>query len=130
MTNLPPSTGGEAAVRLIRPDSLPWADLGAGGDLAEIKPTVTTEHSTTLGAGFCRFERCRFEWKLTYDECVHVLEGAMEVRHGDDVVRAGPGDVVFLAAGSDVVYDFPDRCLLFYAAYPVDWQERMEAADD
>jgi ethanolamine utilization protein EutQ len=99
-----------------------------GGKRAEIRAVVGPEHSDTLGAGLCRFARVRFDWELTYDECLHVLEGAMEVHRDGEVLRASAGDVVFLPQGSAVTYVFDDECLLFYAAYPVDWQERLEAA--
>ena len=105
----------------------PWEPLGIeGAELAEIKPLVTTEVSTTLGAGFCRFERCSFPWRLTYDECVYVIEGRMEVEQDGVTLVAGPGEVAFVPAGSEVVYSFPERCLLFYTAYPVNWQELLE----
>lgn len=108
----------------------PWQDLGVDGGRADIQPLVTTAHSRTLGAGFARFEDVAFDWTLTYDECIHVLEGEMEVRHDGGTLRAAAGEVVFLPSGSAVTYAFPGACRIFYAAYPVDWQERMEEAGD
>ena len=124
-TEQTPPTGPQ----LLDPDALAWEDLGVDGDRAEIKPTVTPRESRTFGAGFGRFERARFDWRLTYDECVHVLEGEMEVIHDGTTVRATAGQVVFIPAGSDVTYVFPGTCTIFYATYPVDWQERLEAGD-
>jgi len=110
----------------ISPAAEAWEDLGVEGDLAEIKPLVGPERSQSLGAGLCRFERSSFDWTLTYDECIHVLEGAIEVRTGDDRLRAEAGEVLFLPSGTELTYVVEDRCLLFYAAYPVDWQARLE----
>jgi ethanolamine utilization protein EutQ len=105
-----------------------WDDLGVGGDQAEIRAVVGPESSTSIGAGFCRFSNCRFDWELGYDEVIHVIEGEIAVIRGDQVLRGGPGDVLFLPRGSRVTYAIASSCLLFYAAYPVDWQERMESA--
>jgi len=115
--------------RLLDPDARAWEDLGVGGARAEIKPIVTPRESRTFGAGFARFERTRFDWRLTYDESIHVLDGALEVVHAGATVRASAGQVLFLPAGSDVTYVVPEACHLFYVAYPVDWQERLEAGD-
>lgn len=111
--------------------ALAWESLGVdGAALAEIKPVVTKEISSTLGAGFCRFARCSFPWRLVYDECVYVIEGRLEVEHNGQKVIAGPGEVAFVPAGSEVVYSIPDTCLLFYAAYPVNWQELLDVELD
>lgn len=108
----------------------PWEPLGIeNAAVADIKPLVTTDLSRTLGAGLCRFERCRFPWKLTYDECVYVIEGRMEIEQEAGMITARAGDVVFVPSGSEVVYSFPETCLLFYSAYPVDWQERREETE-
>ncbi len=113
---------------LVNAAALPWESLGIdAAALAEIKPLVTADVSTTLGAGLCRFERCSFPWRLSYDECVYVIEGRLEIEHDDELLVAGPGEVVYVPAGADVVYSFPGRCLLFYATYPVNWQELLGA---
>lgn len=117
--------------RLADAAALPWESLGIeDAAAAEIKPLVTSAVSQTIGAGLARFERCSFPWKLTYDECVYVIEGHMEVEFAGETIAARAGEVAFIPSGSDVRYSFPDRCLLFYAAYPVDWQELLEAAGD
>lgn len=119
-------SAGLPAASLLRPSELPWRELGAGGGVSRVCRVVTSEHSDTLGSGLCLFERCSFPWRLTYDECVHVLEGEMEVEVEGESLRAGVGDVVFLRAGSEVTYRFAERCRLFYATYPVNWDELLE----
>jgi ethanolamine utilization protein EutQ len=104
-----------------------WEPLGIeDAGLAEIKPLVTVDESSTLGAGLCRFDRCSFPWQLSYDECIYVIDGRMEVEHDGKTIVAESGDVAFVPSGSSVTYSFPRSCLLFYAAYPVDWQEHLE----
>jgi ethanolamine utilization protein EutQ len=113
---------------VLRPADIPWEELGVEGEQAQIRPVVGTDVSDSMAAGLCRFTRTRFAWQLTYDECIHVLEGRMEVRReGEPPLVADAGEVIHLPRGSDVEYVIADRCVLFYAAYPVDWQERMEA---
>lgn len=112
---------------VFRADTRAWEQLGIDDAVtAEIKPLVTSDVSTTLGAGLCRFERCRFPWQLTYDECIYVIEGWMEVETEAEAIVATAGDVAYIPSGTSVVYSFPDQCLLFYAAYPANWQELLE----
>jgi ethanolamine utilization protein EutQ (cupin superfamily) len=113
------------AAAVISPASQTWEDLGVGGELAEIKVLVGPDRSESFGLGLCRFSRVSFDWTLSYDECVHVLEGAMEVRIGDDVLRAESGELLFLPNGTELTYVVDDHCVLSYTAYPVDWQERL-----
>lgn len=112
------------------PGALPWQDLGIEGLRAEIQPVVTDAHSKTLAAGFGRFEPGEFRWTLPYDECVHVLEGRVEVRWEGGSASAGPGEVLLVPCGSEVVYAFPEPCRLFYAAYPANWQQLVEERRD
>lgn len=116
---------------LVRPGDLTYEPLGIeGATLAETGAAVGPGQSQTLGCGFARFEACAFRWKLSYDETVYVIEGALEVRRDGELLAAGPGDVVFVPRGSSVEYRIPGRCVLFYATYPVDWAAAQSAQQD
>ncbi len=115
---------------VIEGGSVRFEPLGIESALrAEIGEAVGADRSSTLGAGFARFEGCRFPWTLSYDETVYVIEGSMTVMSMGRELTAGPGDVVFLPEGSEVEYRFEDPCLLFYATYPVDWSAAQETRD-
>lgn len=114
---------------VARPGEGTWEDLGAGGTRSEIMSLVGPDRSDSIAAGLCVFEDARFDWKLTYDEVIHVLDGRVEVHAGEQLLRGETGDVLFLPRDTQVTYVFPGVCRLFFAAYPADWQERLEAAD-
>lgn len=105
------------------PEKIAWQPLGLDGE-AVVRTVIGPEQSRTLGAGLGRFRDIEFEWKLDYDEVIHVLSGRVEVQHAGGVERGGPGDVVFVPAGNTVTYRFLGDCRLFFATYPVDWEER------
>ena len=79
------------------------------------------QDSSTIGCGLGRFEACAFPWRLTYDECLFVVSGEMEILSEGRAYHAGAGDSLFLPKGIDVEYRFREPCLLFYATYPVNW---------
>ena len=82
---------------------------------------VDAETSTTLGAGIEILENVRLPWTVTYDEVLFIKEGAMTVHAGGRAIACAEGDIVWLPAGTSLVYDAPERCAYFYALYPVDW---------
>lgn len=107
---------------VVRVKDLGFAPLGIpDASLAEVAQAIGPEHSSTIGCGFARFAGCRLPWELTYDECIHVLEGTMRVAVRGEELLAGPGDVLFLPRGSKVEYRFEQACTVFFATYPVDW---------
>lgn len=115
---------------LVRPTGLAYEPLGiADAVRAELAPAIGPGESATLGCGFALFEDCTFPWRLSYDECVYILEGRMELEMGDATLTAEAGDVVFLPEGSDVRYRFQGPCRLFYSTYPADWARTREASD-
>lgn len=96
--------------------------------IAEIGEAIGVDRSSTVGSGFARFEACQFPWVLSYDETVYVIDGAMTVVSQGRELVAAAGDVMFLPKGSEVEYRIEDRCLLFYATFPVDWGAAQAAA--
>lgn len=110
----------------VRSATVEWESLGLESGRGEIQTLITDEHSAGVALGLCRFERCSFPWKLTYDECLYVLEGWLEVHEGENVARAESGEALFIARGSEVVYSIPERCLALFAVHPANWQATME----
>jgi ethanolamine utilization protein EutQ len=115
--------------KLIRADDLDWVDVpgraGAGASMADV---VTAEDTARMACGFIRMDDgVRIKRRIAYDELVYVIEGRMEVRTGDELQVAGPGDCVLLPEGvvSDVRWTQSSFCL--FAIAPGDWRSRIEA---
>lgn len=109
-----------------RPEEVAWESLGLDGEAA-VRTVIGTRDSRTLGAGLGRFRDIEFEWELGYDEVIYVLSGGVEVKHAGGVERGGPGDILFVPSGNTVTYRFAGDCEVFFATYPVDWEERTGA---
>lgn len=116
---------------VVRNRELSFAPLGVdGAPGAELAEALGADRSSTLGAGFARFEECRFPWTLAYDELVYVIGGEVRVRSEGELLTATAGDVLFLPNGSTVEYEFPGACSLFFVTYPVNWAAAIEEAVD
>jgi len=86
---------------------------------------INASASSTLGAGIETLENTRIEWTVTYDEVLFIHKGRITIRSADKVFDCEPGDIVWLPNGTSLVYDAPERCVYFYALYPVDWAARQ-----
>ena len=89
-------------------------------DKASVLALVNVSNSETLGAGIGIFDAgCHVPWTVTYDEILFIHEGQFKLRVGDDVFNAGPGDSLWIPAGTELVYDAPKAVTFFYAVAPV-----------
>lgn len=93
------------------------------GDQAEAAPFCGEADGVELGAGYGRLTNARFPWTIRYDEVLLVVEGELTVHAGGAALTAGPGDSVFLPAGTALEYE-AERALIFYAIHPADWASR------
>ena len=62
-----------------------------------------------MSAGFLVIENSKFDWELTYEEIDYVIEGTLTVEINGKTYTAYPGDVLFVPAGSKVVWGSPDK---------------------
>lgn len=84
---------------------------------------VITSHEGNLGAGFMTYDRSKLPWYLTYDEVDYVLEGEFHLEVNNQVIKAGPGDVIYIPKNSQVVFSSPSYAKVFYVTYPSNWSE-------
>lgn len=99
-------------------------DTGTPGANAYYQEVVGKEESK-ISAGFLVIDRSDFRWKLTYDEIDYVIEGTLTVTLNGRTFTAHAGDVLFVPAGSEVVWGSPDRARIFYATYPSNWADLL-----
>ncbi|MDA8226187.1 MAG: cupin domain-containing protein [Desulfitobacterium hafniense] len=84
---------------------------------------VVTSREGNLAAGFMTFERSSLPWFLTYDEVDYVVEGEFHLQVDNKLIKAGPGDVIYIPKHSKVVFSSPNFTKVFYVTYPANWAE-------
>jgi ethanolamine utilization protein EutQ (cupin superfamily) len=83
-------------------------------------PVVNAGFAKSMGAGFATFKDCSLEHTVTgYDEVLYVISGSMSLRQGDKRWRAGPGEMLWIAADETFVYEADEPCVTFYSTCPL-----------
>ena len=72
-----------------------------------------------LGGGIGVFENCNIAWTVTYDEILYGIDGTLEIHIGDSVHEVGPGDIMWLPAGTELAYVASAPAKFFFAVAPV-----------
>jgi ethanolamine utilization protein EutQ len=88
-------------------------------------------NSDSMSVGFARYAPGQSnEWIVTYDEALIVTKGAFTVTSADGIeTTAHVGEVVFLRAGTPVVYSAKDEgAEVVYVTYP-HWMEAQGASE-
>ena len=103
-------------VKLFRKDEGQFAP-GANGIAAH--GLINAGFSKRLGAGVGVFEQCSVAWTPDYDEVLFIIDGELRLGIGDKTYVARAGDVIWIPAGTAVVYEAKVRTPFFYAVSPV-----------
>lgn len=93
-----------------------------------LRDVVTQGDGSPMAAGYMALDATQpgggvFPWTLTYDEVDIVLEGELVITRGDEQVRGGPGDVIFIPKGSAITFGTPSYARFVYVAHPANWSE-------
>ncbi|MCB9136017.1 MAG: cupin domain-containing protein [Anaerolineales bacterium] len=99
------------------------------GTNTRLKDVITTGDRGPMGAGFMALEAPpggvgQMAWTLNYDEIDIVLEGELIITRGNEQVRGGPGDVIYIPKGSSITFGTPSRTRFVYVVFPVNWNEK------
>ncbi|HXQ42273.1 MAG TPA: hypothetical protein VN821_13465, partial [Candidatus Udaeobacter sp.] len=54
-----------------------------------------------------------------YDEVLFIKDGRLDLRVGKKLYRAGAGDILWIPAGTALVYEAKKKVTFFYAVHPV-----------
>lgn len=122
------------AVRVYGPSDADWVSLEIEGAASDRFGNVLAGPASPaiagtpgFAAGFVDFADLEMDFTVTYDEACYVIEGEIFfTAPGAEEVAVGAGEVFEIRYGTDVHVRVPDRCRIFYAAYPIDWVERHE----
>ncbi len=89
---------------------------------AYVARALSNEVSPNIGVGFARWEGAQVAWTLLYDEVIFVIEGLFELMANDEVYRVGPGQLLWIPEGTELVYG--GHALFGYVVHPGDWKAR------
>ena len=89
-----------------------------------LKDVVTLEESPRMGCGLRELDHTSFEWTLTYDEFISVLDGTLEIETDGTVITGNRGDILHIPKGSHVHYQTPTTARYAYFVYPANWAEQ------
>ena len=107
-------------------DKLPFIPCRTPSGDTKIARVINKEISRNMGGGLEVGENLCVHWTTLYDEILFIHEGSMIIRTEGREMTCGPGDIVWLPAGTTLDYDASKgRCAYFYALYPVDWAARQ-----
>jgi ethanolamine utilization protein EutQ len=100
--------------------------LATPGTDVRLKDVVTSSDGAPMAAGYMTLDAPpasggEFPWRLSYDEIDVVLEGELVITRGREVVRGGPGDVIYIPKGSSITFGTPRHTRFVYVAFPADW---------
>lgn len=120
------SKAGVASIALplldVRPDDR--LDTGNPQDQVYTRDLLSLDESPRLGLGLMTMEDTTFPWHLDYDEVDYVIDGRLDIIVGDEVMSAGPGELLFIPKGSDIQFSVKGKARFIYVTYPADWQNQ------
>lgn len=118
MTGIKP----RSSVIQINHQDLDYTLRGGPPGAAYVARALSNEISPNIGVGFARWEGAQVAWTLLYDEVIFVIEGLFELRANEEVYRVGPGQLLWIPEGTELVYG--GHALFGYVVHPGDWKAR------
>jgi ethanolamine utilization protein EutQ len=116
-------------LKVVRGAGVALEAFGAGpatpGTEVRLKDVVTAADGSPVAAGYMSLDAAQgggeFPWTLSYDEIDVVLAGELIITRGAEVVRGGPGDVIFIPKGSRITFGTPNHTRFVYVTFPANW---------
>ncbi|WP_372596948.1 ethanolamine utilization protein EutQ [Amphritea sp.] len=114
-----------AQARLIKGSEISFTHRGGPPGHGEVGRAISTDISSSMGAGIARFDDCSIAWTVLYDEVVYVVEGLFRLVTPDAVLEGQAGDVIWIPEGTQLRYE-GEQATIFYAVYPGNWKEMLK----
>ena len=89
-----------------------------------IKPFVNVEVSESMAGGINCLNKISVPWDLTCDELIYCLDGTFRLVVDEISYELNRGDMMYVPKDNQVKYECDEKCIIFYAAYAVDWKQR------
>ncbi len=113
-------------LKVVRSTSVVMDAFGEGlatpNTNVRLKDVITSADGSPLAAGYMALDQGEFPWALNYDEIDIVLQGELVITRGNEVVRGGPGDLIYIPKGSSITFGTPSHVWFVYVTFPADWQ--------
>jgi ethanolamine utilization protein EutQ len=89
---------------------------------------LTERDGAAMTVGFARYGAGESNpWTVTYDEALVITRGQFIVESHGRSTTAGPGEVIYLRAGTELVYRADEAAELVYVTYP-HWMAATESS--
>ncbi len=89
-----------------------------------IKPFATVKNSESMAGGLNFLNKVSVPWKLTCDELIYCHQGTFRLMCDGNAYVLNPGDMMLVPKDIFFAFVSDEKCVIFYAAYPVDWKQR------
>lgn len=88
------------------------------------------KEGASMASGFAIFKDCEIPWKLWYDEMLLCFsaDGRFDIVIDNVVHQMVSGDMVWLPAGTDLIYRSAGTTHAVWAVTPPDWDKRQPKA--
>ncbi|MFK0251688.1 cupin [Amycolatopsis azurea] len=88
------------------------------------------DSGAAMSVGFARYGKGeKNPWKMTYDEALVITSGVFTVEGPSGSVTARAGEVIYLRAGTELVYVADEDTELVYVTYP-HWLAATENSEE
>ncbi|HEX4815734.1 MAG TPA: hypothetical protein VFV66_23570 [Nonomuraea sp.] len=75
--------------------------------------------NAAMSVGYAHYRKgASNAWTVTYDEALIITRGLFSVRSGETRKTAAVGELIYLHAGTPVVYEADEDTTLIYVCYP------------
>jgi len=111
-------------VKHIKSENITFIHRGGPPGNAQVGRAVSTDISSSMGAGIAHFDQCSISWTVLYDEVVYVVSGVFRLATKSGAIEANAGDVIWIPNGTELKYE-GEEATIFYAVYPGNWKELL-----
>lgn len=112
-------------MKVVRGNTVHMEAFSTGNPNANVHfQELIGKEESHMSAGFLVIDHSEFEWELAYEEIDYVIEGTLHVTIDGKKYSAHPGDMLYVPAGSKVIWGSPDKVRLFYTTYPSNWADQ------
>lgn len=122
------SSGNTKQVRLVT-SSMPDTWFQAQESPIYLTDVLDGSNGVAMTVGFARYGKGSSNaWTVTYDEALVITQGTFSVDTADGTTTASAGQIIYLEAGTELVYRADEDCELAFVTYP-HWQQATQESE-